>query len=125
MKTTLALFILAILALARAGGQSSQSPDPGRVATNQPSQADLLNLAPNLPPEKLRGMVRFQTSTVMRILGVEFEVDGVLPRLRRADHPLHLINPLAPSQYGTGLETLSLNPRTHQVEGISFLTLRF
>ena len=70
-------------------------------------------------------MVRFQTTTLTRALGVNLELDGVLPRLGRADHPLHLINPLAPAEYGTGFENLSVNPRTHQVEGISFLTFAY
>jgi len=122
MKANLALFALVSFALLNAAGQSNET---GTLATNQPSQAGLLNLAPGLPAGKLRGMARFQTTTLTRVLGVNLEVDGVLPRLRRADHPLHLINPLAPAEYGTGFENLNLNPRTHQVEGLSFLTLRF
>ncbi len=122
MKTIPTLFVLAVLAGARAGDQSSE---PGKAATNQPGQANQLNLPLGLPSEKVRDMMRFQTTTVARVLGVNFEVDGVLPRLLKADHPLHLINPLAPADYGTGFENLSLNPRTHQIEGISFLSFRF
>src|SRR6266542_3232637 len=122
MKTTFTLFVLAMLAVARAADQAS---DPGKVTTNQPGPASQLNLPLGLPSEKVRDMMRFQTTTVARVLGVDFEVDGVLPRVLHADHPLHLFNPLAPADYGTGFENLSLNPRTHQVEGISFLTLRF
>ena len=122
MKTSLTLFVLALFAVAHAADQSAE---PGNVATNQPSQANLLNLPAGLPPDKIHDMMRFQTTTVGRVLGVDIEVDGVLPRLLHADHPLHLINPLAPSDYGTGFENLSLNPRTRQVEGISFLTFRF
>ena len=122
MKTTLSLFVLAMLAVGRAADQSSE---PGNVATNQPSQVNQLNLPLGLSSEKVRDMMRFQTTTVARVLGVDFEVDGVLPRVLQADHPLHLLNPLAPADYGTGFENLSLNPRTHQIEGISFLTFRF
>ena|ERR1043166_4185049 len=121
MKIVLALSVLVLLTSAAA-----QSPnEAGNVATNQPSQANLLNLGPGLAPEKIHEMVRFQAATVTRVLGVDLEVDGVLPRVYRVDHPLHLINPFAPPEYGTGFENLSVNPRTHQVEGISFLTIRF
>ncbi len=122
MKTILTLFVLAMLAVVRAADPSSE---PGKASTNQPSQVNQLNLPLGLPSEKVRDMMRFQTTTVARVLGVDFEVDGVLPRVLQADHPLHLLNPLAPADYGTGFENLSLNPRTHQIEGISFLTFRF
>jgi len=121
MKTSLALLTLASVALLNAAGQSTDTSS----STNQPSQASLLNLAPDFSTQQLRDLAHFQTTTMTRVLGIHLEVDGVLPRLRRADHPLHLINPFAPAKYGTGLENVSVNPRTHQIEGISFITFRF
>jgi hypothetical protein len=62
---------------------------------------------------------------VSRLLGVQFKVDGVLPRLKRADHRWHLINPFAPARYGFGEEVTSINPRTGRAEGIVFIGLKF
>jgi hypothetical protein len=70
-------------------------------------------------------MARFQATTISRVLGVNLDADGVLPRAFRADHPLHLLNPLAPIDYGSGIDNLSIDPITHRANGIVFLSIRF
>jgi hypothetical protein len=62
---------------------------------------------------------------VSRVFGINATVDGVIPRALRAEQPLQLINPLAPSEYGIGEGILSINPQTRRVEGFSFFTFRF
>ena len=70
-------------------------------------------------------MARFQASTISRVLGVDLDVDGASARAWRADHALHLLNPLAPAEYGSGVENLSIDPVTHRANGIVFLSIRF
>lgn len=119
MKTTLGILFLAGFVLWNAHGQTSVS------ATNQARRADTLQLDPYLTTQQIEAMARFQTDTVSRVFGLNLTVDGIVPRLLRAEQPWQLINPLAPSEYGIGAEILSVNPTTRRVEGISFFTLRF
>jgi len=126
MKKALLASLLIALALLSAAAQSTTTPtsDP-REQPPAPSQADLLNAMPPLSQQKLEALIRFQTATASRVLGVNFTVDGVLPRIRRAQHPLHLINPFAPSEYGYGQDVASFNPRTGQAEGIVLWGIKF
>lgn len=62
------------------------------------------------------------------------EVEGVLPRLVRAAQPIEMVNPFAPSQYGsarnlvvyTEHDNINTNQNANrlQPEGIRFLTIR-
>ena len=125
MKKLLLIIALSALAILSVAGQSSGTNTPPWGST-QPSQADILHLSPaDLPTERLEMMARFQASTISRVLGVDLDVDGVLPRAWRADHALHLLNPLAPAEYGSGVENLSIDPVTHRANGIVFLSIRF
>jgi hypothetical protein len=125
MKKLLLIIALSALAILSVAGQSSgNSTLP--PASPHPSQADLLHLSPaDVPGERLEMMARFQATTISRVLGVNLDVDGVLPRALRADYPLHLLNPLAPAEYGSGFENLSIDPVTHRANGIVFLSIRF
>ena len=124
MKKLLLGIALSGLAILSAAGQSSNSGSP--PSYGHPSQADLLHLSPaDLPIEKLEMMAHFQATTVSRVLGVNLDLDGVIPRALRADYPLHLLNPLAPAKYGSGAENLSIDPVSHRVNGIVFLSIRF
>jgi len=102
-----------------------QSTEAFKTATNQTGKADMLPLDPKLTQERIEAMFRFQTDMVTRVFGVDVTVDGIIPRLLRAEQPLQLINPLAPPEYGIGEEILSFHPLTRRVEGFSFFTFRF
>lgn len=125
MKKLLLIIALCGFAILSAAGQSnSQNTDAN--PPSQPSQAGLLNLFPDsVPAERLEMMARFQARTMTRILGIDLEMGGVLPQLRRTDYPLHLFNPLAPPHYGSGVENLSVDPVTRRANGIVFLSIRF
>ena len=126
MKKALLASLLLALALLSAAAQSNTTPasDPPEQPPT-PSQADLLTAMPPLSQQKLEALIRVQTATASRVLGVNFTVDGVIPRIRRAQHPLHLINPFAPSEYGYGQDVASFNPRTGQTEGIVLWGVKF
>ena len=126
MKKALALFAVAGFVTFHAAGQSSETTKPSTPNPPDPaSQADLLKMGPSLSPQMLDAMVRFQTATLTRLLGINLTIDGVLPRVYRVDYPLHLINPFAPAKYGSGLDNVSINPRTGQAEGIVLLGIKF
>jgi hypothetical protein len=126
MKKALLTSSLIAFALLSAAGQSATPPAPGQPAQPRaPSQADLLKAMPPLSQQKLEALIRFQTATASRVLGINFTVEGVLPRLRRTPHPLHLINPFAPAEYGYGEDVASINPRTGQADGIVLWGIKF
>jgi hypothetical protein len=105
-------------------------PDAPAPASEVPvptpaQQSDLLSDLPVMPPEQVERYVSFQTRTLTRMFGVDLQYDGVLPRMRRADRPLHMLNPFAPARYGSGFDNLSLNPVSGRPEGINFFAIRF
>jgi hypothetical protein len=126
MKKLFLIIALCALAVLSVAGQSSSNNNTLPPPSTQPNQADLLHLSPgDLPAERLEMMARFQATTISRVLGVNVDVDGALPRALRVDHPLHLLNPLAPAEYGSGFENLSVDPVTRRASGIVFLSIRF
>jgi len=122
MKTTLVILSLAGLVLVAAHGQTAEAV---HNPTNQTPQADVLQLNPLLTQQQIDKLFRFQADLVSRAFGINVNVEGVIPRAVCAEQPLQLINPLAPPEYGMGMEILSLHPLTRRVEGISFFTFRF
>jgi hypothetical protein len=111
---------------------NSQSTEENTTPTERSKPADALQLDPEVTQKQIESMFRYQTDLVSRMFGVDVTVDGIVPRLIRAEEPLQLINPLAPPEYGIGMEILSINPRpehpaviNRKVEGFSFFTFRF
>lgn len=119
MKRTIGILFVVGFVLCNAHGQTTVN------ATNQARPSDLLQLDPLLSSQQIEALIGFQTGKVNRAFGLNLTVDGVVPRLVRAEQPWQLINPLAPSEYGIGAEILSVNPATRRVWGISFFTFRF
>lgn len=129
MKKTFTILSLAGFLVANVSSQSTeQNPTP----TDRTKPGDALQLDPEVTQKQVEAMFRYQTDLVSRVFGVDVTVDGIVPRLMRAEHPLQLINPLAPPEYGIGAEILSINQRpeypaviNRKVEGFSFFTFRF
>lgn len=54
------------------------------------------------------------------------QITGVLPRAIRGGHPLEMLNPFAPSKYGTAEENVSLDPNVPgKGQGIKFFSITF
>ena len=53
------------------------------------------------------------------------QYSGVLPSAKRAKNPLQLINPFAPARYGTGMETVSVDPITGRAAGVALFRVEF
>jgi len=127
-STTLAI-LLAGLTLGRSWPLLAQSPPPTETpvppAATPTAQTQAPNATPAMTENQLAAAARFQTDTVSRILGVNFKTDGVIPRVIRARHPLHLINPFAPAEYGSGLDNVTTDPQTGQANGIRFFGVRY
>jgi hypothetical protein len=122
MKTTFALLCLTACSFIQAHAQPAEAV---LGATNQVRRTEVPRLDAPLTERQIEAMLRFQTDTVTRVLGVNVTVDGIVPQALRVRQPLQLINPLAPMEYGIGLEQVNVNPRTRRVEGLSFFTFRF
>jgi len=107
----------------------SQSTSPPPPASSSPvppkTEADIRNATPVLSDRQIAQIARFQHDTVNRVLGVNLRTDGVIPRVFRARHPLQLINPLAPPEYGNGLDNVTTDPQSGQANGIRFIGLKF
>jgi hypothetical protein len=99
--------------------------EPALPSSPPTRETDLLRSMPEISPQQLDALVRFQTATASRVWGINFTVDGVIPRARRSGNPLQLINPFAPAHYGSGEDVTSIHPRTGQAEGIVLLGIRF
>jgi len=125
MKKALLASLLFALALLSAAAQSTTPASNSPEQLPAPSEADLLKAMPPLSQQKLEALIRFQTATASRVLGVNLTVDGVLPRISRTRHVLHLINPFAPAEYGYGQDVASFNPQTGQTEGIVLWGIKF
>ena len=129
MKKTFTILALVGSIVASVNSQSAeQNPSP----TDGAKPTDALQLDPEVTQKQVEAMFRYQTDLVSRVFGVDVTVDGIVPRLWRSEHPLQLINPLAPPEYGIGADILSINPRpdypsviNRKVEGFSFFTFRF
>ena len=128
MKKTVTMLALAGLIVANVNSQSTEE----NTTPIESKPADALQLDPTVTEKQIEAMFRYQTDLVSRVFGVDVGVDGIVPRMWRSEHPLQLINPLAPPEYGIGAEILSINPRpdhpaviNRKVEGFSFFTFRF
>ena len=128
MKKIFTILSLAGLIVANVDAQSTAE----NITPDRAKPADALRLDPVVTQQQIEAMFRYQTELVSRMFGVDVAVDGIVPRLLRAEQPLQLINPLAPPEYGIGAEILSINPTpdypaviNRKVEGFSIFTFRF
>jgi hypothetical protein len=95
------------------------------VGLAQTNQTDVLIGQPVVSVERLDRYIQFQTRTIDQVFGLNVGYGGVVPMIREAENPWHLINPFAPAAYGSGFDNLSLNPHTARPEGIHLFLVRF
>lgn len=50
---------------------------------------------------------------------------GLISQAGQMKQPLQLFNPLAPPEYGNGLQNLALNPETGRAEGVTLFSIHF
>jgi hypothetical protein len=122
MKTITILIGLVLSQMVNAAPQVLQTPESasGTAPTEHTLSGDL-----TLTPERLDSLIRYQTETVYRILGVDFSVKGVVPQAVRSRRPWQMINPFAPPEYGSGFHNVSVDPLTGRAEGIGLIGLGF
>jgi hypothetical protein len=95
----------------------------GSVAWAQAPATNKLSASVSERVAAAQRVFEFQSRTVDKLFHVSFT--GVLPKLRRAENPLQLINPLAPASYGNGYDNVVINPRTGEMEGIAAFAIKF
>jgi hypothetical protein len=80
---------------------------------------------PESTEEQLETAVQRQSALLNRLFGVDMQTTGAIPMALKARNPLHLINPLAPAEYGNGFDNTTIDLQSGQAEGISIFGVRF
>ena len=117
----LAAWVLASIGFGQSPSPAPPAPAPAAATAQTEGGRDTLRLT----RDEIATVARFQSETVTRILGVRVTIDGVIPMALRTRHPLQLINPFAPPEYGTGFENVTVDPETGRANGIRFLGIKF
>ena len=65
------------------------------------------------------------TAQPNKIAGRYFTYSGIAVQLAKTDHPLQLVNPAAPSDYGPAEQNVTRNPIDGRVSGLKFFSLQF
>jgi len=114
MKSVAVILCAAVLVVPAGWAQATNAParKPEPVLQAQPTQQpEKFRLPPLGPPGTARaGAVTF---------------GGALVAAVRADKPLHLLNPFAPSEYGDGTQYVLRDPYTGQGRGVCLFSIHF
>ena len=85
--------------------------------------------APNITKEAVRpapeSLLLMKLEKPNEIAGKRFSFSGILVELAKVDHPLQLLNPVAPTEYGIGEDNVVRDPITGKVTGLKFLSIQF
>ena len=65
------------------------------------------------------------TNTTAAIRVAPRRYTGVVPKIRRAENPLQLINPFAPAEYGNGWDNVAIDPATGRGTGLAIVRIEF
>lgn len=120
-----AIILSAVLGLCSFGFGQTAPPAAVPASTSATAQIQSRRDAPPLTNDEIAAVARFQSNTVTRVLGVSVRVDGVIPQAVRTGHPLQLINPFAPPEYGNGFQNVTVDPESGRANGIRFLGIKF
>ena len=107
MKTSLAIILAAGLTAAQA-----QDQNPNEITARLPER---------LPDAHLE----FDYQPPNEIIHGRYTYTGVFVQMAKTDQPWQLINPLAPSAYGSGDYNLYRDMATGQPRGFKFFTIKF
>ena len=78
-----------------------------------------------LPKSKPQSPAFYEARPTVRIVPRKVEYSGALVRFLRTDKRWQLINPLAPSRHGSGMNDFVADPVTGKAQGISLLSVRY
>jgi hypothetical protein len=121
MRTTYALITLLsalpMMAFAQTPPVSTNNPAPGEARLQQtlPKPVDS-----GVEFQAIRDLAQPTTGQVSRVV-----LEGALVRATQAGQPWQVINPVAPKEFGDGLDNVSLDPLTRRPSGIVLLSIRF
>ena len=112
MKTF--LLLLALLAAGGVKGQTGTDPLGLDFNTSLPKFADQTDLfQTELKPNEIAGPRS------------DITFSGIIPEAIKSDHPLELINPFAPPEYGSGEQNLSPDISVRHEPGLKFFSVDF
>lgn len=114
MKTKVSILLMLTLAVMVAPALAQERPTDLRQ-----------DALPEATEEQLETAVQKQSALLNRLFGVNMHTTGALPMALKARNPLHLINPLAPAEYGNGFDNVTVDLQSGQAEGISIFGIKF
>jgi hypothetical protein len=68
---------------------------------------------------------RLELAKPNEVVAGNLTLSGILVEAVKTGHPLQLLNPLAPAEYGSSADNVVLNPINGKVVGLKFLAIRF
>jgi hypothetical protein len=113
MKTIVTLLAVLWAVTARAqntGGASAKSHESPQSIVTAPSTETLINLKPAKPNEIAAGRIT---------------LSGIVVEAVKIDKPLQLINPFAPTSYGSAEDNTVRDPITGRASGLKVFAIRF
>ncbi len=103
---------LALVSLA--AGASARSPEMDRALDTH---------AARMAREK--ALISQPEKNKNRIVGRRAAYSGIVVQAIKADHPLQLLNPAAPDEYGNGEESVMREPTAGRVNGLRIFSIEF
>jgi len=115
MKTLLTLAV-SLLAATAVHAQTVTPPDDAM-------QTQITQNLVRQPPSQSLLTPRFEKANEIRRNGLSYS--GILVELAKTGHPLELINPAAPAEYGSAEDNTARDPITHRVSGLKLFSIQF
>ena len=75
--------------------------------------------------EREKAMVAQPEKNKHKIVGRRVTYSGIVVQALKADHPLQLLNPAAPEEYGHGENSVTREPTTGRVNGLRIFSIEF
>jgi hypothetical protein len=119
MKATLIL-----LTVLTAGTLAAQ-PLTKAPKNEAPKKVDHAVKTDVLPPAHQEIVITSKPEAANSVAGHKVVYSGVAVQVAKARHPLQLLNPFAPAEYGTGHENLDRDIITGKVTGFKLISVNF
>jgi hypothetical protein len=104
------LLLLTVLAACSASAQSGLKDQSVKTTSTQRATSGFVSRLPHQPNE---------------IATRRFVFGGIAVNAAKTDHPLQLINPFAPAEYGSGEANVSADLLRPQLQALKIFTIKF
>ena len=99
----------------------------GMTAYSQtaPDQTVTQSLEAQMNRERVQQHPPAAPADINRIAAKHVKLSGIFVQLAKTDHPLQLINPFAPPEYGSGAQNTAFDPITAKPSGLKLFAIEF